>query len=132
MGAYEFQGPGVAQFIGWLHDYGLPTDGSADHVDTDGDGMDNWQEWIADTSPIDVTSALRLLAPSADPPSITVTWQSTSNRTYSLERSTNYSNQVIFSAIASNIPGRFSMTSFTDTNATAPGAAVYRVGVQGP
>ena len=68
MGAYEFQ-PGVSgAFIGWLQQYGLPTDGSADFMDSDGDGMNNWQEWICGTCPTNPLSMLRLLSPSSPAP----------------------------------------------------------------
>jgi hypothetical protein len=51
IGAYEFQ-PGVdAAFLGWLQRYGLPTDGSADYLDSDGDEMSNWQEWMSTRFP---------------------------------------------------------------------------------
>jgi hypothetical protein len=63
MGAYEFQ-PGIpGAFIGWLQHYGLPTDGSADFTDPDGDHYNNWQEWLAGSNPTNPLSA---------PPYITV------------------------------------------------------------
>lgn len=62
MGAYEYpltpSGiPGV-----WLRQYGLPTDSTADLVDSDGDGMANRSEYEADTIPTDADSFLRFLA----------------------------------------------------------------------
>lgn len=130
MGAYEFQ-PGVSgEFIGWLAGFGLPTDGSADDADTDADGHNAWQEWIAGTVPTDALSALRLLTPTNDESGFTVTWQSVGNRTYFLERASNHADQPPFSLRTSNIVGQSGTMSYTDTNAAGFGQLFYRVGVQ--
>lgn len=130
IGAYEFQ-PGVSgAFIGWLAGSGLPTDGSADYSDSDGDWMNNWQEWIAGTNPTNSVSALRMLNPSNDVSGITVSWQSMTNRTYFLERAADLGAASPFSLLSSNIVGQSGTTSFTDTNAVTPGPFFYRVGVQ--
>jgi parallel beta-helix repeat protein len=131
MGAYEFQGPGLSEFIGWLQQYGLPTDGSADYADPDHDRMNNWQEWIAGTDPTNPSSALKMLAPVGltSAPGITVTWQSVSGVTYFLERSTDLGNPPAFSLLQTNIPGQPDTTTYTDTNAVGPGPFFYRAGV---
>ena len=41
----------------WLQRSRLPTDGTVNFTDTDGDGMNNWQEWIAGTSPTNAARA---------------------------------------------------------------------------
>jgi hypothetical protein len=127
MGAYEFQGAGMGEFIGWLQQYGLPTDGTADYADSDGDGMNNYAEWKAGTIPTDAASVLKLLSPSNSVSGITVTWQSVNTRTYYLQSSTNLPD---FTSIQSNIVGQADSTSYTDITATNGGPYYYRVGIQ--
>jgi hypothetical protein len=130
IGAYEFQNPTSIISYAWLQQYGLPTDGSSDFTDLDGDGMNNWQEWRAGTSPADSTSVLRLLSPllsGQNPASVNITWQSVTNRNYLLQRSTNLTD---FVTLATSIPGLQGVTSYTDTNATGTGPFFYRVGVR--
>jgi hypothetical protein len=132
VGAYEFQDPPSVISYAWLQSYGLPTDGTADCLDSDSDGMSNWQEWIADTHPLLSASSLRLLSPTVNPPAVTLTWTSSTNRTYCVQRAANSTGQVCFTSIASNIPGRLGTTSYTDTNALSPGPVLYRIAVQRP
>jgi len=91
IGAYEFQLPASVLSYAWAQQYGLATDGLADFVDSDGDGFNNWQEWRAGTVPTDSASALRLASPTSALTSLSISWQSVTNRTYWLERATNLS-----------------------------------------
>ena len=98
IGAYEFQGTGSVISYAWLQQYGLPTDGSADYADPDGDGLNNWQEWRCGTDPTNALSALRLLSAPPTGTNVTVSWQSVAGVNYFLERSTNL-------ALAVHAPG---------------------------
>jgi hypothetical protein len=130
MGAYEFQGSsGLTGFHAWLAQYGLPSDGSADYADSDGDGMNNWQEWICGTNPTNAASVLRLLTPTSAGTNITVSWQSVLGIGYLLERSTNLSVRGSFLPLVTNLPGLGATTSFTDTNTAGTSPLYYRVGV---
>jgi len=131
IGAYEFQNPASIISYAWLQHYGLATDGSADSIDSDHDGMNNWQEWIAGTDPLDPTSVLKMLAPAPrDGGGVAVSWLSVSNRNYFLQCSTNLFGHTAFSTIQTNIPGQTGVTTATETNIYDAGLVVYRIGVQ--
>ena len=129
IGAYEFQNPTSQLSYAWLQQYNLPTDGSADLTDTDSDGMNNYQEWRAGTDPTNPNSKLLLLNPTNSGTNLVVTWQSVTNHNYYLQRSLGLM-PPSFQLLATNLPGQSGTTSYTDTNAPAPGPWFYRVGVQ--
>lgn len=130
IGAYEFQSDTLNRFLFWLQQNGLATDGSADFVDADADGLNNWQEWIAGTNPTNSASALRMLNPVRNGANLVVSWQSVTNQVYSLQRSSSLSASPPFLLLAANIPGQPGVTCYTDTNTAASDAFFYRVGVQ--
>ena len=105
MGAYEFQSPASTISYAWLQQSGLPTDGSADYVDTDHDRHNNWQEWVAGTDPTNALSVLWLTSPVITPTNVILTWTSVTNRAYTLEQSTNLGGALAFSVLRSNLAG---------------------------
>jgi hypothetical protein len=127
IGAYEYQSPSSRISYAWLQQYGLPTDGSADYVDPDHDGMNNWQEWAAGTDPTNANSVLRMVSVTNAASGTVVSWLSVTNHTYSLEWATNPAQNPAFSLAQSNIAGQASTTTLTDTNATGGGPFFYRV-----
>ena len=130
MGAYEFQTRITNTFIGWLQQFGLPTDGSATFADSDGDGLNCAQEWFAGTDPTNAASVLRVLSATNNGAGVDVTWTSVTNRTYSIERVANLAGAPAFSLVQSNLPGLASSTTFTDGNAGGSDATFYRVRVE--
>ena len=128
-GAYEYQTPASVISYAWLQNNSLPTDGSADYTDPDGDGLNNWQEWKTGTDPNNAASVLKLNSPTGGGTGgIAVTWQSVANIEYLLQRGTNLPGP--FSTIQSNLLGQTSTTSYTDTTATNRGPYFYRIDVQ--
>jgi Immunoglobulin I-set domain len=142
IGSYEFQGSGSMISYAWLQQYGLPTDGSADFADTDGDGRNNWQEWICGTCPTNSLSVLRMLSATVAATNVLVTWQSVTGVNYFLERWTNLTSlvtttNIVFggtniAVVATNIVGQAGTTTYADPYGTGPGQFFYRVGVRPP
>jgi hypothetical protein len=130
IGAYEFQSPSSLISYAWLQQFGLPTDGSADFIDSDSDGMNNWQEWVAGTDPTNPRSSLAMLSPTVSGTNIVVRWQSVSARKYFLQRATDLSVQPTFLTLATNITGQAGTTSYIDKQAPGYGPFFYRVGIQ--
>lgn len=129
-GAYEFQNPASIISYVWLLQYGLPTDGTADFLDSDGDGMSNYAEWRTGTNPNDSTSFLRLAA--AVPNGVsgtTITWQSVSGVIYFIQRGTDLGASPVFTTLQTGIVGQPLTTSYTDVTASG-NSCFYRVGVQ--
>jgi len=104
VGAYEFQNPASVISYAWLLQYGLPTDGSADYLQSDSDSLNNYQEWRCGTDPTNGLSALRLLSPVPSATNVTLRWAGVTNVSYFLERSTNIGSPQ-FAPLATNVMG---------------------------
>jgi len=129
LGAFECQSPALLAYYLWLQGYGLPTAASAIYADSDQDGLNNWQEWMAGTSPTNAASVLFLELPVVGPGTVTLTWPSVTNRAYFVERATGLMPSVFF-LLQTNIAGLPGTTSFIDTSPPLSAPAYYRVGVQ--
>jgi hypothetical protein len=129
LGAYEVQNPPSIISLDWLASYALPTDGSADFGDPDGDGLNNYGEWQADTNPTNPLSTFKLLAPVRVGGSVNLTWTSVYDRVYDVERSTSLS--APFSIIATGLRGGWDTTTFIDSDAPTASTLLYRVRVAG-
>jgi len=128
VGAYEFQA--LDPFHAWLSSFGLPTDGSADSIDSDHDGLSNWQEWVCGTNPTNALSALRMVSASPTTTNVMVSWQSVAGMSYVLQRSASLSTP--FTLLATNILGQAGTTTYADTNRVSSSPLFYRIGVNSP
>jgi len=91
IGAYEFQSPVSRISYAWLQKYGLPINADTDTADPDGDGVDNYHEWLAGTNPTNAFSspAQLTITPSGIPPSgVILTWSTNAVR-FILQSTTN-------------------------------------------
>ena len=130
MGAYEYQAPSSVPSYAWAQQYGIPTDGSADYANPDGDRLNNYQEEIAGTDPTNALSTLFMLNPTNSVSGIFLRWQSVSGKAYLIQRATALGAMPAFSTVTSNLYIYSSLGTYTDTTATNAGPYFYRVGVQ--
>ncbi len=82
---------GTSLPLAWEQTY-WPLGGSGGGTnDFDGDGLDNWSEWMAGSNPTNSSSAFRVVSPatSLDPSQLVLQWEGRTNREYTVLSSTN-------------------------------------------
>jgi hypothetical protein len=93
--------------------------------DPDGDGMNNFAEYLAGTDPGDASSVLRFTEIQRLQSGVRLKWLSVDNKAYALQRSSNLASG--FADVAAGIAGTPPLNSFLDVSATGPGPFFYRV-----
>jgi len=127
MGAYESTNGVTSTGVpwGWLLGYGLATDGSADLLDQDKDGLRTHGEYAADTDPSDASSLLAITALSNRPP-VRLYFPSSRRRLYTLQISPDLpANAWVDIAGQAGIRGTGGITWLQD--ARPPSNGVYRI-----
>jgi hypothetical protein len=121
----------LAPFHTWLASYGLPSDGSADYLDSDGDGLNNWQEYLAGTIPTNASSVFRITGGQVLPGGqFVLRWLSVSNRLYDVMRGTNLAaGASAFVPVpgATNLVGTPPQNTCTDSVSPASTRVFYRL-----
>lgn len=128
IGAYEFQSASSLISYAWLQNYGLPIDGSADYLDPDGDGLNNFAEWRCGTNPTNQMSVLRLLDSQKYNDFLILSWEGVSGRSYKIEFSTNLFAIPAFYPLSTNILGINGTMTYTNVATNSP--VFYRIGVE--
>jgi hypothetical protein len=97
-------------------------------ADPDGDGADNFAEFVAGTSPTNSYSALRMKTLSQDGRTVVVEWPSETARVYRVERTA----QLIrgFETVPVPIPATPPYNTYTDCVERIEGALYYRIRVE--
>jgi hypothetical protein len=121
-------------FHAWLASYGLPSNGSADYADSDSDGMNNWQEYLAGTSPTNAASVFKITSSQMNSGTqFVLRWSSVSNRLYDVTRATTNlaTGAAAFVPLpgATNLAGTPPQNSWTDAVSRASPPAFYRLKV---
>jgi hypothetical protein len=101
---------------------------SAANADPDGDGANNWQEYVAGTNPLDAASVFQCQPGGAfSPPNFTLQWPSVVNKNYSVQCAASLAGS--WTTLASNILGNGQTMQWTDSNANGQ-TRFYRALVQ--
>ncbi len=96
------------------------TDGT---LDSDGDGLTDYEEYLAATDPTSSSSLFYVYHGSSDPSTNTIRWVSAANRTYTIRHTTNLLNS--FSVLESEIDGTPPVNEYKHTVTTTPN--FYRI-----
>jgi len=100
----DSDGDGIPDF--WMmqhfdHSTGQVADKSRAEDDADGDGMSNWEEFLAGTNPTDGASAFRVLSITRENDDLRVTWLTAGGRTNAVQAASGPSGS--YSDLSSNI-----------------------------
>lgn len=101
IGAYEFQFPVSQISYAWLQHFNLPINPSTDTADPDGDGVNNYREWLAGSDPTNPFSFPPLLTLIPYGANVILTWP-TNAVGFTLQSTTNL---VSPAAWSTNSPG---------------------------
>ncbi|MGH7954238.1 MAG: hypothetical protein ACREFE_20275, partial [Limisphaerales bacterium] len=116
--------------VPWLMEYGFTNNfAAAETNDSDGDGMLNWQEYVAGTNPTNASSvfSVRSLAPTGPFVEYQITFSTALNRTYRVEVS---SDLQTWQTLQDGIAGTGGDVTITDTrNLAGATQTYYRVAV---
>ena len=74
IGAYEFQSPASMISYAWLQQFNLPINPATDTADPDGDGVNNYREWLAGSDPTNPFSFPPLLTLIPYGANVILTW----------------------------------------------------------
>jgi len=140
MGAYEFllatadsNADGIPD--GWTHEHGLnPMAPGVASGNPDADAFTTYDEWIADTNPMDWQSAFRIESLTLAAHTFTVRFLSSTARRYTLFSATDLGTQpIIWSPVPGQtaMPGTGSLQTLSDSS-LAPLREFFRVGVEVP
>jgi hypothetical protein len=115
---------------GWEVVYGMdPTNALDTHIDSDGDGSPNRDEYWADTDPFRSNSVLRIAGITVRTNDVRIDWQGGVQATQYLERCTALaSNGIQWTVLFTNRPPTLTSTNLTDAGVTNR-ALFYRVRV---
>ena len=98
--------------------------------DNDGDGLANLAEYRAGTNPNDRTSYLRMLSIGGGAGGIQVSWGASSNRLYSVQRSSDLRAGSGFTNVLEHVVATPPENTFLDTTATNGVPYFYRIKVE--
>lgn len=101
IGAYEFQAPVSMISYAWLQQFNLPINPSTDTADPDGDGVNNYREWLAGSDPTNPFSFPPLLTLIPYGANVILTWP-TNAVGFTVQSTTNLGSPAVWSA---NSPG---------------------------
>ncbi len=111
--------------------FGHPTGQAADlsrgSDDPDGDGASNLSEYLAGTDPLNPASFFKISSLATIGANLQVSWPTTTNRTYQLQRADSLVPPIIWTNIGPPLNATGGIVTQTDTNASINTAHYYRI-----